>query len=128
MFKIMDKELMLNEIKSHYNIDGDSEFARFLGIKPQVLHNWKKRGTFDIDVIYTKCLNISAEWLITGQGEMFKNQQVEKKNDASEELEWKKKYENLQEKYTNLLEQHTDLLQNKLREMFEHHDKSSKAV
>jgi hypothetical protein len=49
-------------------------------------------------------------------------------NNLSEVENWKIKYDHLQEKYTALLEQHTDLLQNKLKEMFDHHDKSSKAV
>ena len=69
----MNKLLILNEIKSYLNIKSDTEFAVFLGIKPQVLSNWKARNTFDIDLIYTKCEFIDANWLLTGQGEMLKN-------------------------------------------------------
>ena len=69
----MDKSLMLSEIKSHFNFKKDSEFAKFLGLQPQVLSNWKKRGTFDIEVLYTKCVVVNSDWLITGQGEMLKS-------------------------------------------------------
>lgn len=69
----MNKSLILNEIKSYLNIKSDTEFANFLGIKPQVLSNWKSRNTFDIELIYTKCEKIDANWLLTGEGEMLKN-------------------------------------------------------
>lgn len=68
----MDKSLILNEIKSYLNIKSDSDFARFLDVSPQVISNWRSRNTFDIELIYTKCLNINPEWLLTGNGEMLK--------------------------------------------------------
>lgn len=71
----MDKSLILNEIKKHLNFKSDSDFANYLGIKPQVLSNWRSRNTFDTDLIYTKCLEfINAEWLLTGKGSMLKNE------------------------------------------------------
>lgn len=106
---------MLNEIKSHYKIEGDSEFARFLGISPQTLHNWKKRKTFDIQIVYTKCLNISAEWLITGDGEMFNNNASSNISAnitvASDDIikynedYWRGRYDQLKEDYDRLLGQ-----------------------
>ncbi|MGB0869510.1 MAG: LexA family transcriptional regulator [Flavobacteriales bacterium] len=69
----MDKTLILNEIKSHYNFKTNSDFAKFLGIRPQVLSNWFSRNTFDTELIYTKCLNLNPHWLITGEGEMLQN-------------------------------------------------------
>lgn len=68
----MDKSLILNEIKLHYNIKSDADFAKFLGIKPQVLSNWKARNSIDYDLIYTKCVEIDANWLLTGEGNMLK--------------------------------------------------------
>ena len=67
----MDKSLILNKIKSHLKLKSDTEFANFLGIKPQVLSNWRKRNTFDTELIYTKCVGIDANWLLTGEGEML---------------------------------------------------------
>lgn len=70
----MDKTLILNKIKTYLNIDTDTEFAKYLDIKPQVLSNWRKRNTFDIDLIYTKCENVDANWLLTGKGPMLKQE------------------------------------------------------
>lgn len=67
----MDKTLMLNEIKKHYNFKTDSEFAKFLGIKPQVLSNWKTRNTFDPAILYTKCEDLHTKWILTGEGPML---------------------------------------------------------
>ena len=69
----MDKVLILNLIKDYLKFKKDSEFAIFLGVTPQVLSNWKNRNTFDVEIIYTKCEFLSPEWLLTGKGEMLKN-------------------------------------------------------
>ena len=72
IFNIMNKSLMLKEIKLHLGIKNDAQFADFLGIKPNVLSAWHRRNTFDIDILYTKCRDISPDWLLTGEGEMLK--------------------------------------------------------
>lgn len=79
----MDKTLILNEIKTYLKLETDKEFADFLGIKPQNLSNWKKRNTYDVELLYTKCEGLNAEWLLTGNGEMLKdksNSHLEKEN------------------------------------------------
>ncbi|GEM55279.1 hypothetical protein B0A58_07255 [Flavobacterium branchiophilum NBRC 15030 = ATCC 35035] len=68
----MSKTNILQAIQDYYFFKKDSQFANFLGVTPQVLSNWKSRGTFDINIIYTKCVDFSLEWLVTGQGEMLK--------------------------------------------------------
>lgn len=68
----MDKTLILNKLQSHFNFKKDSEFADFLGISGQLLSKWKLRKTFDIDVLYTKCTGISADYLLSGKGSMIK--------------------------------------------------------
>lgn len=70
----LDKRLIIGEIKKHYGFIKDADFARFLEITPQTLSNWQSRSTFDIEVLYTKCLDIDPEWLITGKGEMLKSE------------------------------------------------------
>jgi len=67
-----DNTLILNKIKSHYGLKSDADFARFLGIKPNTLHNWYTRNTLDYEVVITKCVDINADWLLTGVGEMLK--------------------------------------------------------
>lgn len=72
----MDKVLILNKIIDYYSFKNDSRFAEFLGITPQTLSNWKSRNTFDIELIYTKCVVFNAEWLLTGKGPMLKGEIV----------------------------------------------------
>lgn len=66
MSKNLDKKFILNTIKDLYNFSSDTEFAKFLGIKPQTLSSWYSRNTFDIELLYAKCVKISSEFLLTG--------------------------------------------------------------
>jgi len=68
-----DKGLILSKIKSHYGLKTEVEFARFLGIKPQTLASWYKRNSFDIELLYSKCVDVNPDWLLTGEGEMLRN-------------------------------------------------------
>ncbi|MCV9934678.1 helix-turn-helix domain containing protein [Flavobacterium sp. LS1R47] len=94
----LDKTLILNKLKNYYSFKKDSDFARFLEIKPQTLASWYSRGTFDIDILYAKCNNISADFLLTGKGEMFKGIEIPVEN-----------AKNLVEKM-NLLEEQNEIL------------------
>lgn len=67
----MDKTLILNKIKSTFNINSNAEFARILGISPQNLSNWYKRGSYDVNLILRKFINVNEAWLLTGEGEMI---------------------------------------------------------
>ncbi|WP_374173908.1 helix-turn-helix domain-containing protein [Flavobacterium tructae] len=75
-----DKTLILNKLKNHYSFKKDSDFARFLEIKPQTLASWYSRSTFDLNILYAKCNNISADFLITGEGEMFRGIELPTEN------------------------------------------------
>lgn len=91
----VDKTLILNKIQQFYNFKKDADFAKFLGIKTQVLSNWKNRNTFDIDVLYTKCEDISPDFLITGKGNFlrfdFNNSEVKKVSEPETNYENEKK-------------------------------------
>lgn len=71
-----DKILILNGIKSHYEFKKDKQFANFLGISPQTLSSWYSRNTFDFELVYKKCEGISAEYLFTGKGGVFKSEKT----------------------------------------------------
>ena len=62
----MDKTLILNKLQKHYKFKKDNDFALFLGISGQLLSKWKLRNTFDVDVLYTKCTEISPDFLLSG--------------------------------------------------------------
>jgi Bacteriophage CI repressor helix-turn-helix domain len=68
----MGKTEILSALQLYYKLEKDIDFANKLGISSQVLYNWKKRNTYDAKLIYTKCLEINPEWLLTGNGEMLK--------------------------------------------------------
>ena len=70
----MTKADILNALINHYSEGNKSQFARKLGISAQGLSTWISRNTFDIETIYSNCENISADWLITGEGNMLKEQ------------------------------------------------------
>ncbi|PHS03488.1 MAG: hypothetical protein COA88_15760 [Kordia sp.] len=86
---MIDKSLILNNIKGCYNIKRDTDFAEFLGIKKQTLSAWHSRNTFDIYILYSKCKKITPHYLFTGTGEMLLN---EDRNEATENINSLKDY------------------------------------
>ncbi|WP_407483660.1 LexA family transcriptional regulator [Elizabethkingia anophelis] len=69
----MDKSLILDGIKEHLGFSKDSELASFLGIARNTLSTWRSRNSIDYDLIISKCDQIDANWLITGKGNMLKD-------------------------------------------------------
>ena len=67
-----DKGMILSEIKLHYGLKTDADFARFLEIKPQTLASWYTRNSFDIELLYAKCVDVNPDWLLSGRGEMLR--------------------------------------------------------
>ncbi|MBP3944388.1 helix-turn-helix domain-containing protein [Sphingobacteriaceae bacterium WQ 2009] len=118
MNTIYDTRLIFNEIKNHYNIKNDAELSRFLGIATTTLASWYRRNTFDIHLVYAKCTDIDANWLLTGKGNIIRNSinynnQNEHITPFSNEdvTDWKGEYfkekekcEQLNGKYITLLE------------------------
>lgn len=134
----MDKSLILNDIKNHYGFKTKEEFAHFLGIAPTTLSSWARRNSFDIDLVYAKCTEIDANWLITGHGEMLKKT-ADQKNILKEELvsyqyeplgdqqeHWKNEYIELSRKYQKLQEEHKALLNTRLQEALDTLSKSQR--
>ena len=70
----MDKQSMLNQLVQYYGQGKKNHFANRLGVKPQTISTWLSRNSFDSELIYAKCEGISADWLLTGQGNMLKSE------------------------------------------------------
>jgi len=70
-YTVMDKSLMLSEIRDYAGIEKDSDFAKFLGIKANTLANWRARNSFDAELIVAKCEFVDPKWLLTGKGSML---------------------------------------------------------
>lgn len=73
----MSKKDRLLDLIGHFSNGNKSEFARMIGVSPQAINTWISRDTFDIETIYSKCVNISPEWLLTGKGPMLKSEREE---------------------------------------------------
>lgn len=68
----INKSLILNELKAFLGIDSDTDFAEFLGISRQTLSSWHARNTFNIELLYAKCVNVDGNYLLTGKGDISK--------------------------------------------------------
>ncbi len=68
---------MILALIEHYSNGNKAQFASLLGITPQGLSTWIKRESFDIELIFSKCEDVSAQWLLTGEGEMIKDDKRE---------------------------------------------------
>lgn len=55
-------------------LKNDSAVARVLGVTPQALSNYKKRGEMPTDLVlrFANIYGLSVDWLISGEGEMYK--------------------------------------------------------
>lgn len=63
---------MLEQLIMYYEEGSKTRFARRLGISPQGVSTWLSRGTIDYELIYAKCENINADWLLSGEGPMLR--------------------------------------------------------
>lgn len=64
---------MVEALVERYTGGNKSQFANMLGVSAQTISAWVARKTFDAELIYTKCSDISAKWLLTGQGDMLQS-------------------------------------------------------
>lgn len=69
----MDKKEVLKKLINTFGDGSNKRFAEVLGINPNTISVWLARGTYDIELIYGKCVGVSAEYLITGEGEIMKS-------------------------------------------------------
>ena len=56
----------MNEIAGFYAITKDRDLALKLGITATTLSNWKRRDTYDISVIVSRCQKIDINRLLRG--------------------------------------------------------------
>ena len=67
----MEKTEMLEILVNFYSNGNKANFASKIGISPTALSNWFSRNSFDAELLYSKCENLSAEWLLSkGRGDM----------------------------------------------------------
>ena len=61
-------EKILDRVKMAYGISSDAELARFLDVGRSTPHTWRKRDSPDFDVLFSKCGDLSFEWLLRSDG------------------------------------------------------------
>ncbi|PKP20742.1 MAG: hypothetical protein CVU04_03290 [Bacteroidetes bacterium HGW-Bacteroidetes-20] len=81
-----DKSQIIRNIKIAFGFKNDTEFAKYLGITPQTLASWNSRNMFNLELIYAKCENIDANYLLTGEGQMFRNSSENSPNKSTSHL------------------------------------------
>lgn len=60
---------IINDVLKHGKFKNDAALARELGVAPNTISMWRKRGIFDYKLIVTWCdaHNIPSGWILTGQ-------------------------------------------------------------
>ncbi|MDV3822892.1 hypothetical protein CMU07_09010 [Elizabethkingia anophelis] len=76
----IDKNKILDQLTEYKGFRRKAELASFLGIKPNVLSNWYSRNTFDEKIIISKFPEINKVWILTGEGSMLEEQQIQENN------------------------------------------------
>lgn len=112
----MNKKKMLEQLIEHYENGNKSQFAKRLGITPQGVSTWMARNTFDSELIFSKCECINAEWLLTGEGSMLKDDNLKSvdmpKSNINESIIYKMYKEEKEEKEKIRLEKEALIKEN----------------
>ncbi|MBI5826824.1 MAG: helix-turn-helix domain-containing protein [Deltaproteobacteria bacterium] len=63
------------------NMRNYSEIAKGLGISPQAISNYKRRGEISPGIIlkFAKTFGVSVDWLLTGEGDVYQNEYLSSK-------------------------------------------------
>lgn len=69
----MTTQKKLTLMIAEYANGNQSEFARMLGLSQPAIASWLKRDTMDVFLIARTFKDVSAEWLLRGEGEMLKS-------------------------------------------------------
>lgn len=67
----MSKSDVLTALINYYDKGNKSQFAKRIGVKAQTINTWLSRDTFDADLIFAKCEDVNANYLLSGKGSMF---------------------------------------------------------
>lgn len=73
-----DNSINVNEIvdrlKKAEEIQSDADFARYIDMKPSALSMARKRNAIDLFQIFKKFEHYSKEWIVSGEGPMYRNE------------------------------------------------------
>lgn len=69
---------VINRLKNAYNMSSDAKLADFLGVDPSTISAWKRRGNLDWKLIWTKCTDLSADYIIYEEMPIFREEKGNK--------------------------------------------------
>ena len=63
---------ILDRLRSALKLSSDAKMADYLGVKPSTISSWRSRDSLDYDLIFSKCVDMNANWVLFGEGEVYK--------------------------------------------------------
>lgn len=74
----MQKSEILQTLILQFANGNKAKFSRMLGIKPATVNSWFKRNSFDLELVYKNCEDLSGDWLLSGgDGPMLRSDRTE---------------------------------------------------
>lgn len=70
---------ILDRIRSAYKLASDNELAEFLGVKQNTITTWRRRESFNLDIIIQKCVDLNLNWLFYGDKPIFRREPEDEK-------------------------------------------------
>ena len=116
--KKTDSRLIYNRIKLAFGIKTDTKLAELLGVKQSTIATSYSRNAVNWENIISNCNNISIDWLLTGEGKMFRNSS----ENSTEENEKTTKSTQYYEEMNSYLLKRIKELEEELSDLKVHHD------
>lgn len=65
----IDYSGVIERLKKHLNVKGDSELARIIDVTPQAIYSFKKQNKFPLETLLKFCSthDVSLDWLLFGR-------------------------------------------------------------
>lgn len=68
--------IFIDRLKERYSLGTDAALCQMLGITPNTLSTWKKRNSFDYELVFSKCEDLDANFLLYGSDEQSHNANI----------------------------------------------------
>ncbi len=71
----LDYPVIFERMLKAGNLRNSSQMARMLGLTPQAMSSYKRRGAISAGLIFkfASICDVSVDWLLTGEGEVFRS-------------------------------------------------------
>ncbi len=59
--------ILIDRLKERYSLRTDAALCDMLGVSPNTLSTWRKRNSFDYELVFSKCEGLDANFLLYGE-------------------------------------------------------------